>query len=201
MTRASIIVCACILPLIGVSAVRADIRTFQPTPADLWDLDHSYHYTWGLAWQVPEGQTIASAELTFLNVDNWQHPDPGNHLYTHLLDDVPPPSDPSATSWVIRGRDWQDGQDQFKDQGRLLGDYSDGGPGAVNLTYTIPETCFAWLADGQFGFGIDPDCHYFNNGITLTILTTEATPIPAPGAAVLGVIGLGLTGWVRRRRS
>jgi len=49
----------------------------------------------------------------------------------------------------------------------------------------------------NFGFGLDPDCHYFNEGITFTI----ETYIPAPGAILLGSIGLGLVGWLRRRQT
>jgi len=59
-----------------------------------------------------------------------------------------------------------------------------GTPGA---TLRITSTAPAWggfLTWGQLG-----------------IDRVEATPVPAPGAILLGSIGVGLVGWLRRRRS
>ncbi|MFA7485981.1 MAG: PEP-CTERM sorting domain-containing protein, partial [Phycisphaerae bacterium] len=39
----------------------------------------------------------------------------------------------------------------------------------------------------NFGFGIDPDCHYYNDGIKFVITTTV---VPEP--ATIGLLGLGL---------
>lgn len=197
MTRVIYIaILACIVAQAGAAPARADFHTytFQPTPADLWDLDHDWYYVWGLDWQVPNGGTIVGATLTYKAIDDWIHPE-DDHLYTHLLDNVARPAG-AAGNWVVAGNDWQDGQDQFAGQGRLLGDFSDEGPGKQDLSYVIPVEYLSWLADGHFGFGIDPDCWYYNDGITLEIKTTH---FPAPGAVLLGVIGLGLVGYCRRR--
>ena len=50
---------------------------------------------------------------------------------------------------------------------------------------------FSWLSDGNFGFGIDPDCHYYNDGITFNITTTHEAPEPATHVApwVRGCLG------------
>jgi hypothetical protein len=55
------------------------------------------------------------------------------------------------------------------------------------------------LGQVNFGFGIDPDCHYYNCGITFEITTSPT--IPAPGAILLGSIGVTLVGWLRKRRT
>ena len=61
-----------------------------------------------------------------------------------------------------------------------------------------------YASDGIFGLGFDPDCHFWNYGITLK-LTTEPTPpnvVPEPEALLLFGIGLlGVSAFGRRRLS
>jgi hypothetical protein len=69
------------------------------------------------------------------------------------------------------------------------------------LTYALDEgsinSLYEYALDGSFGIGIDPDCHYFNDGVTFTVVTA---PIPEPETYAMMLAGLALLGLVARRR-
>jgi hypothetical protein len=191
-------ICAVAAP----STAWAGTTVFQPRPSDLWDLDTNYYYTWGMNWNVPTDQQIVGATLTITDIDDWVHPDPDNHLFIHLLDSAAPTSRSvgTASNWVTRGVDWENPSDQFAGQGALIATYVDKGPDVVTLNYTIAQNYLSWLADGNFAFGFDPDCHYYNRGITLTITTApRLSYAPVPGSTTLCALGLALIVVQQRR--
>jgi hypothetical protein len=163
---------------------------FEPSPSfDLWDLDHYKYYTWGIDWNLPQGETIAAATLSLDDVRN--HNSGLNDLYVQLLD--------SASNGVAVGTDNQALGNYFANQNQGIQLYH-----GVNLSNTAQDidvifntgqisTLLDYLNDGNFGLGVDPDCHFYNDGITLT-LNTVNTPIPGAifllGSGLVGLAGL-----------
>ena len=64
-------------------------------------------------------------------------------------------------------------------------------PGIYYLTLEISTTNMFVLLPGTSTFGAS---------ITQGGISAEITPVPAPGTIMLGSIGAGLVGWLRRRR-
>jgi len=203
--------------LLLASPVFADLYTFTPNDPDLLDLPHQAMFMWGVNWKLPAGEVITAAHLTYKNIYDWTR-ESNDRLYTHLLDSVPDPNGRYSPNYqsvgtgkrayeriTVIGADDQGGGDNFAGMpGQvLLGTWTDpsgGSPRNFNLVYEIDN--LAMLSDGSFGIGIDPDCHYFNSGIYLTIETGIASvAVPAPAAGGLAVIGLAILAWRLLARS
>lgn len=163
--------------------------TFQPSPVDLWDLNHDNYYSWGIDWNVPAGEAITGASLFFDDIENWNN-DP-NDLWVHLLDFL--------ASGTVIGSDNAAGGDQFSGQGVLLNHWQNLPSTPQDITYLFDSAELLalnnYVLDGNFGLAFDPDCHYGNNGITLTI---ETSNVPLPGAVWL--LGSGLVSLVGIRK-
>jgi hypothetical protein len=69
-----------------------------------------------------------------------------------------------------------------------------------DLCYSSELASLIGTSPAFIGIGFDPDCHYDYDKIEFWYCTTTTT-IPAPGAVLLGSIGVGLVGWLRRRRT
>ncbi len=214
-----------------IAHVGAITTTFTPNdgygdPNDIGDLDHAYYYTWGVkGFSIPQGQVITEAVLTITDINNWSATENGNNwLRMYLLDTAENPfhygsEEASGPSGRLQAY-WDNGgvTDNLaglswtaKSWIGTYTDYSGGDHGdVVTLTYNFStlnllDELTAYISNGSnFGLGFDPDCHYYNTGVTFAITTSDAPPTPPSlpdGGATAGllVMGLGILHSVKRR--
>jgi hypothetical protein len=185
------------------AASQVQAVTLSPNPSDLYGLDHYYSYTWGIQYAVPDGMQISSATLKIFSINNTDN-DRNNALYIHLLD--------NPQSGVHYTYDGQDNVDAFAGQGALVAKYTDTNFNhSETLTYDLGAlgllgTLNTDAADGKFGFGFDPDCHFENNGVQLCMefgripphQDTPPVPEPITMAGLLLAVGA-VSGYARKR--
>ena len=185
---------AILVVLLMVPAVaQADrVVNLVPNRADLYDLDHERVYLWGFDVSLEPGESVGSAELFFDDIRNYNSAP--NDLYVHLLD------------WAEYGvdksiRDNQGGGDYFDNYyggvHSFVVHYEDLPSQSQDITYDFSGADLlalnSYLADGRAGLGFDPDCHFYNNGVSLNL-----TVVPEPASLVL--MGIGAVALVGRKR-
>jgi hypothetical protein len=205
----------CVFAMVsGAATVKADL-TYQPFDADLADLPHDYLYVWKVTPSLGAGQTVTGATLQFDNLNDWTN-EADDRLYLRLLSNQninQAVANHTVSAWLpdlYRGWDHEGGGDSLAGYGISLTTYTDTSPAPEDYTYTFTSAQVSRLnsliaSNGSFGIGLDPDCHYGNDGVTLTLhtATVPTTPVPVPGALLLAGIGAAWVGWTRQagRRS
>ena len=187
---------------------------------DMFDLDHYYYYTWGLknvSAAIAPGEVITGASLTIQNINNWTASENNlmsQRLNVWLLDNAAVNGyvnqGDTPTGVLRRYSDTDNGADNFGTWAygakTFIGtyhDYSGGDYGdVINLTFNFSAAQVSalktYITNGNnFALGFDPDCHYWNTGVCLTITTTR---VPDAGAsALLLALGLMALPFVKRR--
>ena len=206
--------------LLALPAVAsADVVTFQ-APAtgatssspNQFNLDHHDAYTWRIGGVDLTGKTITSATLSFKNISNWDSN--ANMLFIHLLDTAKNAGVASFQDAPANQVPVTDINDDFAGTRYLNNPLVNAGTAntflaqhsftttATNFVYTFTADQLQILSayfmnGGDIAFGFDPDCHFWNNGITFSFTTC---PTPTPEPATLALLGTGLAGLYYRRR-
>ena len=209
-------VCALGLTLLPASALDYNFQVRAPGESDfdLSDLDHRRSYEWEVRnFDLPGGLMVTGATLTFNNMWDWQVEE--DFLYLTLLDD--PSSTATRPAWEQFGPTQPTRPSPFRYQSRLIvvednaadnaGDGDDFlGEGTSIATWSDPlggvpttddvvinftaEQVMALrraIQDNNFALGLDPDCHYFNDGVVFTI----HTDVP-DASGTLALLSLGM---------
>ena len=187
--------------LLGVFAVtsRATSYNYTPNPVDLNDLDHHSAYTWRIDNINLGGATLTGASLTFTNIANWDvNP---NVLFIHLFDTA---KNAGVSSFIDSLTDSQMA-DNFASPLLASNPLIASGTGNTFLTsksFTMTPTTYtynftaaqlvalqSYIANGgNIAFGLDPDCHFFNDGVKFTM----SVPDGGTTAVLLGLTMVGV---------
>ncbi len=193
----------------GVNAATTSM-TFQPNPVDLNDLDHHDVYAWRIDNIDLTNVSLTGASITFKNIENWDS-NP-NMLFVWLLDTAIHPGVATTEDVDANQAPVTDIADAFLGslptllssstaKTKLFQKSFTTSPQTYTYNFTAAQltTLQNYIANGHdIALGFDPDCHFFNDGISFTMTMTPVPEIaPAIPAFCLIILAIGLD--IRRR--
>ena len=209
------------LGLASTQAVPLVPVTFTPNPSDLGDLDHHVLYTWRIDGVTVNPASISGATLTFTSIQNWDRN--ANVLHIHLLDTAKYAGvrsfvdDPTGHVPVV---DFTDDfiSTRFHGASNWLLAPGTSDTFLTNQSFTMTPVTWTYtftpaqltalrtdIANGNnFALGFDPDCHFFNNGVQMTLDTRNRTPDTGSTLVMFGTTAalmLSTSAWLNRRKA
>lgn len=216
------ILLSCIFLLASALDSRATTYTYSPTPANLNNLDHHFVYAWRINNLPTLGNNvaIAGATLTFKHIANWDNT--ANMLFVHLLDTSkyagvssfvdatgsPVPSSQIHDNFAAPYLNTTNSSSPYYNPLIVAGAGNTflfsrsftTTPTDYTFTFTPAElvVLLSYMNNGHdIAFGIDPDCHYFNDGITFGFWTRSVAE--GGSSVILLALSMGAILAVRRK--
>ncbi len=153
------------------------------------DLDHYYYYHWYI--NDIESDDLNQVDIVFNDIYNWKN-EP-NILNLYLMD-----YNGTQTGWDNIAWDGQSTTSPNWNDWNHLGSwsYAEVYPDTFDVVFTISDESILQLMNNGSGFvlGIDPDCHYWGEGITVN------APVPEPATILLLGTGIICFAGVSRKR-
>lgn len=213
---------------IANAEVESSTYTFSTT--HLGSLDHDYFYAWNIALDDSmttalntESANISSASITFSSI--WNNTGNDYDLWVTLLDGWKPDWETGTASGMDSSGEgnafasWADSKNMdYYEMAHYSGDNTGNGiiekaipiseADATDVTYMFNlddrEALLALAKDGIAWLGLDPDCHFYDEGITLEFTVSQGqsgSQVPEPSTMLLFGTGIaGLAGVARRKR-